>query len=82
MPMFRPRSLLRAGIFTLCASASLVAGAASDTQEDASALDRPLPEIRAAGTDADIDESQFSTDVAPPPLDPDYRQPAANQPAP
>ncbi len=83
MPMLLRPNLLRAGLFALCASASLVAGAADGNgDEDASALNRPLPEISAPAADAEIDESQFSTDTAPPALDPDYRQPAAEPASP
>jgi len=83
MPMFIRASLLRAGLFTLCIGTSLAAGAAADSEkQDASALDRPLPTIAAPPADVEIDESQFSTDTAPPPLDPDYRQPAAEPKAP
>ena len=79
MPMIHPRGLLSAGLFSLCASASLFVLAAGDKDENASALNRPSAEIPAyvADTGDDVDESQFSTDTAPPPIDPDYRQPAA-----
>jgi len=83
MPMSLPVHLLRAGLFALFASASLVAGAADGHEkEDASALDRPLPAVAAPAAGLEVDESQFSTDTAPPALDPDYRQPAAEATSP
>lgn len=74
---------LRAALFTLCFGACLAAGAAvGNGDEDASAVNKPLPAIPAPATDVEIDESQFSTDTAPPALDLDYRQPAAEPAAP
>ena len=83
MTLFLRAGPLRAGLFILCLCASLTAGAAVGSgDEDASAVNKPLPAIPAPATDAEIDESQFSTDTAPPALDLDYRQPAPDPAAP
>ena len=64
MTQFLRANLLRAGLFTLCACASLVAGAAVGNEEgDAAALNKPLPAVPAPTADVEVDESQFSTEI-------------------
>lgn len=56
----------------------LVATAHAATDEDTSAIDRPLPTVATPPPAGEPDASDFDTEAPPPPpFDPDYRPPSA-----